>query len=129
MILCIPCVTDDENVVCNLSTSLAVVLTSIGALGIDIDQRKYSHKAIILIICVFGAYVYWSYSAVLVSYLTVVDNELPINNLEDVVAKNGYFIILRNGSITNDYFEEAQHDTNPVAYQIYQNQFSHKGNS
>ena len=129
MILCITCIAGDITVVSNLSTSLAVVLTSIGALGIDNDQKKYSHKAIILIICVFGAYVYWSYSAVLVSYLTVVDNELPINNLEDVVAKNGYFIILRNGSITNDYFEEAQQDTNPVAYQIHQSQFNHRGNS
>ena len=116
-------------VVSNVTTSLAVVLTSIGALGIDNDQKKYSHKIIIFYICVFGAYIYWSYSAVLVSYLTVVDNELPINNLEDVAAKNGYFIILRNGSITNDYFEEAQQDTNPVAYQIYQNQFHQMGNS
>ena len=116
-------------VVSNVTTSLAVVLTSIGALGIDNDQKKYSHKIIILYICVFGAYIYWSYSAVLVSYLTVVDNELPINNLEDVAAKNGYFIILRNGSITNDYFEEAQQDINPVAYQIYQNQFHQMGKS
>ena len=123
-----PYFTGDIAIVSNLSTSLAVVLTSIGALGIDNDQKKYSHKIIILYICVFGAYIYWSYSAVLVSYLTVVDNELPINNLEDVVAKNGYIIILRNGSITNDYFEEAQHDTNPVAYQIFQNQFHHRGN-
>ena len=106
---------------------MAIILTSIGALGLDNDYKKISQKVIIVIICFFGALVYWSYCAVLVSYLTVVDNVLPINDLEDIVAKKSYFILLRKGSITNDYFEEAQFDTNPVAFQIYQDQFRHKG--
>ena len=57
----------------------------------------------------------------------MIDNELPINSLEDISAKNGYFVVLRKSSITNDYFEEAEYDTNPVAYQIYHDQFHRKG--
>jgi len=64
--------------------------------------------------------VYWSYCAMLVSYLTVTDNELPINTLDDILRNKGYCIILGNGSVTNDYFFEADLDTNPVAYNILQ---------
>jgi len=74
---------------------------------------------IIFTICIFGGLVYWSYCAVLVSYLTVIDNNLPVNNLEDILIKKGYSIILRNGSITNDYFSEAEMDTHPVAHNIF----------
>ena len=75
---------------------------------------------VVFIICVFGAFVYWSYCAMLVSYLTVTDNELPINTLDDILRNKGYCIILGNGSVTNDYFFEADLDTNPVAYNILQ---------
>jgi len=97
-----------------------VVLSSIGALGVDNNQRSVKHRAVVFIICVFGAFVYWSYCAVLVSYLTITDNELPINNLEDILRNNGYFIILRKGFVTTDYFTDADLEDNPVAYHIFQ---------
>ena len=103
-----------------ITGALVVVLSSIGALGVENTQRKLGHRAIVFIICVFGAFVYWSYCAVLVSYLTITDNELPINTLEDILRNKGYFIILRKGSVTNDYFYEADLETNPVAHDILQ---------
>ena len=97
-----------------------VVLSSIGALGVENNQQNFGHRAIVFTICVFGAFVYWSYCAMLVSYLTVTDNKLPINTLDDILRNKGYCIILGNGSVTNDYFFEADLDTNPVAYNILQ---------
>ena len=95
-----------------------VVLSSVCALGVDNNQRNMGHRAIIFVICVFGAFVYWSYCAVLVSYLTVMDDALPINTVEDILRKTGYCVILRKSSVTTEYFDEADLDTNAVAYNI-----------
>jgi hypothetical protein len=102
-----------------LSGAFVAVLSSIGTLSVDNNQNSIGHRVIVLTICIFGGLVYWSYCAVLVSYLTVIDNNLPINNLEDILVKKGYSIILRNGSITNDYFSEAEIDTQPVAHNLF----------
>ena len=103
-----------------ITSAMVVVLSSVGTLGVDNNQRNLGHRAIVFIICVFGAFVYWSYCAVLVSYLTVIDNELPINTLEDILRNKGYSMILRKRTTIADYFSEADLETNPVAYNILQ---------
>ena len=108
-----------ESTIEMLRGSFAAVICSIGTLSLDNNQNTTGHRVLVFTICIFGGLIYWSYCAVLVSYLTVIDNDLPVNNLDDILTKTGYSIILRNGSITNDYFSGAEIATHPVAHKIF----------
>ena len=51
-----------------------------------------------------GAVVFWGYNAGLVSYLTVRDYSLPINNLDELSKTNGYKLIVQKATAHVDYF-------------------------
>ena len=91
----------------------------IGSLGIDNNVRKLSNRIIILVICVFGSLVYWSYCAVLVSLLTVSENHLTIDKLEDMVGHSQFKLYYQTGTASYNYFSKAHDDTNRVAAQIF----------
>ena len=98
------------------------MILPIGGLGIDNNVQKLSYRIVIFIICVFGACVFWSYNAVLVSLLTVSSSKLPINSLDDLYKQvdNGYTLMLMTGTAAYNYFDKARLDTNPDAWKIYQ---------
>ena len=91
----------------------------IGALGIDNDVKKPSNRIIIISICFFGALVYWSYCAVLTSLLTISDTPLTINKLEDIKGHRQYKLYYQTGTAAFNYFSNAKHSSNPVAFDIY----------
>ena len=101
------------------NSSLACVLLPIGSLGIDNDVKKLSIRIVIFFTCLFGALVYWSYCAVLVSLLTVSENPLTINKLEDLVGQNQYTLYYSRGTAAYNYFSKANNRTNKVAAQIF----------
>ena len=112
-----------ESIVQGFNSSLAIVMLPIGSLGIDNNVKKLSNRIIIFFICLFGTLVYWSYCAVLVSLLTVSDNPLTINKLDDMLGKTDYTLYYMTGTAAYNYFSEATEETNPVAYGIFQEYF------
>ena len=113
-----------ESIVQVINSSLSLVMLPIGTLGIDNNVEKLSYRIIVLFTCIFGALVYWSYCAVLVALLTVSNNRLPINKLGDVLNNSGYSLVLMSGTAAYNYFSKATIETNPVAYEIFQDQFN-----
>ena len=68
--------------------SISSVLLALGALGISEDPKRISARWLFFSICLFGAIVYWSYNAILVSLLTVDFFVLPIQTLNDLLVKD-----------------------------------------
>ena len=117
-----------ESIVQLFNSSLSTVLLPIGTLGIDNAMRKLSNRIIIFFICLFGALVYWSYCAVLVSLLTVSHNPLTINKLEDMQGHSKtHSLYYLKGTAAYNYFSQATPDTNPVAYDIFLEYFNNTG--
>ena len=65
----------------------------------------------------------------LTSLLTVSDTRLTINKLDDIVGHNQYKLYYQRGTISLNYFSEANELTNPVAYQIYKEYYNEGKNS
>ena len=101
--------------------SLSSVLLTLGALSVSENPMKFSSRTIFLTACLFGALVYWSYNAILVSLLTVDSFILPIGSLEEYLLKSGdYQIASVKGTAVEQYFSEATPTTNPIAYEIFE---------
>ena len=119
-----------ESIVQVFNSSLAIVMLPIGALGIDNTDntvRTLSKRIIILFICLFGAMIYWSYCAILVSLLSVSDSRLAINSLEDMLGHKEYTLYILSGTVGYDYFSLATKNTNHLAYEIFEEYFHKKG--
>ena len=65
-----------------LLESAATAFYSLLGLGIPSKPRNSSGRILCLSVCLTGAVLFWSYSAGLVSYLTVETYDLPINSLQ-----------------------------------------------
>ena len=102
-----------------MSTSFATAMLPLGSLGIDNNVKTLSHRMLLLSICVFGSLVYWSYCAILVSLLTVSNNPLTVNRLEDMLDKSQFQLIYQEGTVAYNYFSKANRDTNWVAAGIF----------
>ena len=113
-----------DSIVQVFNASLSIVMLPIGTLGIDNNVEKLSYRIIILFTCLFGALVYWSYCAILVSLLTVSSSRLPINRLEDLLNKSGYSLGIMAGTAAYNYFSKADQETNLIAYEIFQKYFN-----
>ena len=103
-----------------MSTSFATAMLPLGALGIDNNVKTLSHRMLLLSICVFGSLVYWSYCAILVSLLTVSNNPLTVNRLEDMLDNNQFTLIYQEGTVAYNYFSKANIDTNKAAARIFE---------
>jgi hypothetical protein len=64
----------------SIADSTAVVFYSCIGLGISITPIAISHRILILAISLTGAILFWSYSAGLVSFLTVEKIDYPIKS-------------------------------------------------
>ena len=69
--------------------------------------------------CLFGAIMYWSYNAILVSLLTVDFYTLPIQNLHDLAVNSQYQILVDKGTAFAQYFEKATPSLNAEAKIIF----------
>ena len=103
-----------------MSTSFATAMLPLGSLGIDNNVKTLSHRMLLLSICVFGSLVYWSYCAILVSLLTVSNNPLTVNRLEDMLDNNQFTLIYQEGTVAYNYFSKANYDTNEAAVRIFE---------
>ena len=63
---------------------------------------------------------YWSYCAILVSLLTVSNNPLTVNRLEDMLDNNQFTLIYQEGTVAYNYFSKANYDTNGAAARIFE---------
>ena len=113
-----------ESTIQALNNSLAIVIRPIGALGIDNDVKKPSYRIIIFSVCIFGTLVYWSYCALLSSFLTISDQPLKINRLEDIRGHGEFKLYYRSGSALFNYFSEANNLTNAVQFEVYNEYFN-----
>ncbi len=59
---------------------LSTVFNSFIGQGIPISPTGISHRILVLSICLTGGLLFWSYSAGLVSFLTVEKFDYPIKN-------------------------------------------------
>ena len=57
------------------------------------------------------------------SLLTVTDNPLGIERLQDLINKSGYSLMLQHGTAAYNYFSEANWETNPEATEVYKKYF------
>ena len=62
----------------SITNSSGVVLFSFIGLGTDADPKRVPSRILFISIYVTGAALFWSYSAVLVSFLTIEKNDFPI---------------------------------------------------
>ncbi len=84
------------------------MLLSLGALSVSESPRTVPARSIFLAVCLFGAIIYWSYNAILVSLLTVDTHVLPINGFDDLLAgANDYQLILKEGTAYTQFFSDV----------------------
>ena len=67
------------------------------SLSIPVEARRIPSRCLILTVCLYGAFIYWSYNAGLVSLLTVENFHWPIKSLDDIVKDDSYRYFLRRG--------------------------------
>lgn len=60
------------------------------SLSIPVEARRMPSRVLIFTVCLYGAFIYWSYNAGLVSLLTVENFYWPIKSLEDIVNDDAY---------------------------------------
>ena len=68
--------------------SFLILLCSLLAIGFSTQPKTIPTRILFLSICATGALVYWSYSAALISFLTVEKYEYPVKSLE--ASKSSY---------------------------------------
>ena len=99
--------------------AFSTVLLSLGMLSVGKNRLKLSSKLLLFTMCIFGAVVYWSYNAFLVSILAVESYALPIQSLEDLLIKRDYQLMTNIPTALGHYFSQASQKGNPTAYKIY----------
>ena len=62
--------------------SFLVLFNSLLALGLSVEPKTKTTKILCFSICMTGALAFWSYSAALISFMTVEKSEYPIKTLE-----------------------------------------------
>ena len=60
------------------------------SLSIPVEAKRLPSRCLVFTTCLFGAFIFWTYNAGLVSHLTVDKIEWPIKSLQDVVNDNSY---------------------------------------
>jgi hypothetical protein len=76
----------------SIFSSLGIVFSSFIGIGTNADPRSVSNRILFISIYITGALLFWSYSAVLVSFLTVEKNDFPIKSYS---VSDNYFFSLR----------------------------------
>ena len=71
----------------DLSTSIVSVWLAVMALDVKQLPTKLSTRITVLIICLFGALIWWCYNAALVSFLTVNIVNTPIDSLKELLNR------------------------------------------
>ena len=74
------------------------------SLSIPVEARRIPSRCLILTVCLYGAFIYWSYNAGLVSLLTVENFHWPIKSLDDIVKDDSYRYFLRRREIVYSSF-------------------------
>ena len=64
-----------------VADSCAIIFYALIAMDVPLEPTKVSTRVLILSVCITGAFLFWSYSAGLVSFLTVDKFDFPIKSL------------------------------------------------
>ena len=88
----------------------ALSTTARAFVTLDVDQLNYartktfiSSRVLTLVICMCGMLNYYIYNAGLISYLMVQHYDLPIVELEDILKKPHYKLMVTEGSSLDDF--------------------------
>ena len=78
------------------------------SLSIPVEARRIPSRCLILTVCLYGAFIYWSYNAGLVSLLTVENFHWPIKSLDDIVKDDSYRYFLWRREIYGSFLLRLQ---------------------
>ena len=97
------------------------VCLALCALSVPESPQMISSRTVFLSFCVFGAVVYWSYNAVLVSLLAIDNFALPVKSLGDLLIKTNYHLIVPKDTSYEAYFTDATKSrTDPITERTYE---------
>ncbi len=99
-------------------------MLTMGALSVSETAHKLSTRSLFLTVCLFGAMIYWSFNAILVSLLTVDLFVLPVNDFEELLQKPNYKLVLIQGDAFAQFFSMAN---TPTIEDVYDEQI--RGNA
>jgi hypothetical protein len=71
---------EDENKKTVVADCLATVFYSFIGLDIPLDPNRISHRILVISTCLTGGLLFWSYSAGLVSFLTIEKFDYPVKS-------------------------------------------------
>ncbi|TRY78616.1 hypothetical protein TCAL_12146, partial [Tigriopus californicus] len=101
----------------NYIESLCSTLMAVGGLSVPEAPVKLSSRILFLSFCIFGALVYWSYNAILVSLLAIDKYNIPIKSLEDLLTNGRFRPMVLKDTAYSAYFTDSSHTQNKVAYE------------
>lgn len=98
-----------NEIVSNFVTSFAAVAKAIVSEGLDEDafmvtDFKLTKHLQLITLSLFGGFLFWFYTGVLISTLTVPSTETPLKNLGDLPSLGGNFkLVVHANSITESF--------------------------
>lgn len=112
---------DKREATITIDSTFATVAGGMLALSIPIQFKRIPGRILMLTVCVTGALIIWSYSAGLISYLTIHNYIYPIHRLQDITNNPEYKVVVEKGSAEMDYFDLATKKSNRDGYLLWTN--------
>lgn len=109
-----------------VTNAIGMSLASFTALGVDNFPQRIPGRILVLSILITGSLCYWSYKGSLVSHLSVLIFTFPITSLEDVLHKEGYNLVIEDGTAYIDFFQAATKEENRVAHELWNSRIQYK---
>ena len=106
-----------ENTI-TICTTLATVSRAMIALSLPIEGKRIPGRILIFTVCLTGALKWWSFNAGLTSTLTINEYVYPIRTLNDIANNRDYAIVVNEGSVSHDYFDQATERTNRNGWRL-----------
>ena len=88
-----------------LIDAVSISLSAFLALDVNISNLATSSKILMLAICICGAVNFYVYNAGLTSCLMVQNTDPPIKELEDILTKPEYKLLMLSGGSSQEYLE------------------------
>ena len=92
-----------------LIDAVSISLSAFLAIDVNFSNLTKSSKILILVICFCGAVNFYVYNAGLTSWLMVQNTDPPINELEDILTKPEYKLLMLSGGSSQEYLKYNYH--------------------
>ena len=92
-----------------IGVNASVTTVVLPLIGLDIPERpkKAPGRMLVAFILFCGSVIFWSYTAGLVSHLSVSSSKLPISSMEDLTKDRSLRIVMEINTPSLDYFRDA----------------------